>query len=104
MALSNSEKQRRYIARLKARAAEGSSPDRKPDIDPTTCDPMRVLQSIAVDPAAPAGPRVAAAKALLILSRPLQPDPAPAAGEATDLDRRVQERAIALLTGGRTIQ
>src|SRR5262249_54241967 len=66
MALSASERQKRYMAKLHAKAA-GNFPPPPPLVDPSTCDPKRVLQEIAVGKSYPAGARVAAARALLAL-------------------------------------
>ena len=64
-------------------------------IDPTSCDPKRVLQEIALDRSAPHAARVMAAKALLRTSTIIStPD------RSITLDR-VSARAIEMLGRGR---
>lgn len=73
-------------------------------VDPALVDPRRILAGIAVDPAAPATARVAAAKALLLGTVGLMPQPE---AEPDDVaiplppDDVLTQRALALLAGGR---
>ena len=72
-------------------------------VDPALVDPRRVLAGIAVDPAAPATARVAAARALLSATAGLPP-PSEAEFEGSTAmppEDVLTQRALALLAGGR---
>src|SRR5262245_30875336 len=66
MAMTAAERQKKRMDKLRA-AAAGHAPPPPLPVDPSTCDPKRVLQEIAVGKAYPAGARVATARALLAL-------------------------------------
>jgi hypothetical protein len=104
MALSNTEKHRRWLAKLRAKAAafdagQAAATPAAP-VDPGTCDPLRILQQIAMDERVAAGPRVAACRQLLALQGRIVPEPAPAEtpaeGPPMPADR-VTARAIELM-------
>ena len=89
----NAKKMPRRLGRPKTRAA--ASTEALAGLDPASCNPRRVLQTIALDASAPPTARVQACRALLALERDASRSP-PDVGLS-----EVAERAVALMTAGR---